>query len=273
MGAKALLVGINKYAYINPLGGCVNDVKDMANTLISLGVIHPTPGELRILTDGNATRANILAGLKWLVTGAKKGDLRIFHYSGHGSQVVDVNGDEMVDHKDETICPQDMQVEKDMITDDHLAALFKGINSSEVTLEVILDSCHSGTGTRDLNAGDNQTLIRSIRPSLDHSFLIDANPELKNRRVFRNSVIDNKMNHVLWAGCRDSQTSGEGPINGVQRGFFTYAFCKCLRGAGKGIIRAKLDSQISLYMKNSLHASQTPQLECDATNMKQPIFT
>ncbi|MEO5353402.1 MAG: caspase family protein [Magnetococcus sp. XQGC-1] len=275
MAKKALLVGINQYAHINPLSGCVNDVKDMANTLTSLGIVPAQPGSMRILTDGNATRANILEGLKWLVSGAKRGDLLVFHYSGHGSYVVDTSGDE-VDGKDETICPQDMRVDRDMITDDTLADLFKGINPNEVTLEVILDSCHSGTATRGLRLpGEEQSTIRGISPSLDHSFFADANPRLNSHRLFKRKtpVLVPKMNHVLWAGCKSSETSGEGLVGGVQRGFFTYAFCKCLRGAGVKVVRRVLESQVSIYVKNSLHATQTPQLECDPTNMSQAVFT
>ncbi|MEO5333993.1 MAG: caspase family protein [Magnetococcus sp. YQC-5] len=278
MAKKALLVGINQYAHINPLGGCVNDVKDMANTLTALNVIQPRPGDLRILTDGNATRAKILDGLKWLVGGAKKGDLLIFHYSGHGSYVVDTNGEE-VDGKDETICPQDMRVDSDMITDDTLAELFKTINPNEITLEVFLDSCHSGTATRGLrDGGENTTSIRSITPSLDYSFFADAKPGLVSRKLFhhrtsRTSVLVPKMNHILWAGCKSDQTSGENVIGGVRRGYFTYSLCKCLRGTGVKVVRTKLESQVSIYVKNLSNSSQTPQLECDATNMGQPIFT
>jgi hypothetical protein len=39
MGEKAFLVGINEYATINGLLGCINDVKDMANTLVICVVV------------------------------------------------------------------------------------------------------------------------------------------------------------------------------------------------------------------------------------------
>ena len=95
MARKALLVGINDYAPVGAGGpdlrGCVNDVRDMANTLNALGIVRATPGTMHILTDARATRANILNELRWLIQGAKRGDVLVFHYSGHGSQVVDLS--------------------------------------------------------------------------------------------------------------------------------------------------------------------------------------
>jgi len=92
---------------------------------------------------------NILAGIRWLVTGAKKGDVIVFYYSGHGSQVADVSGEE-IDRRDETICPHDYAT-AGMIKDDDLRTAFAGV-AAGVNLDVILDSCHSGTGTREMAA-------------------------------------------------------------------------------------------------------------------------
>jgi hypothetical protein len=75
MTKKALLVGINDYAPVGTGGpdlrGCVNDVRDIANTLSVLGIVPASPASMMILTDSRATRAAIMAGLRWLVTGAK----------------------------------------------------------------------------------------------------------------------------------------------------------------------------------------------------------
>lgn len=63
----------------------MNDVRDMAHTLNALGIVPAATGTMRIVTDARATRATILDGFRWLVTGAKRGDVLVFHYSGHGS--------------------------------------------------------------------------------------------------------------------------------------------------------------------------------------------
>ena len=40
------------------------------------------------------TLANIKSAISWLANGAKAGDHLVFHFSGHGGQVVDKDGDE-----------------------------------------------------------------------------------------------------------------------------------------------------------------------------------
>ena len=159
MVRKAFLVGINDYAPVGAggpdLNGCVNDVRDMASTLRDLGIVPAVPTSMHIVTDGRATRAAILNELGWLVGGAKRGDILVFYYSGHGSQMPDMTGEE-TDKRDETICPHDFAT-SGMIRDDDLRAVFSRI-AAGVNLEVILDSCHSGTGTRELALRSNENI-------------------------------------------------------------------------------------------------------------------
>ena len=285
MAKKAFLVGINDYAPCGPGGpdlrGCVNDVRDMARTLSVLGIVPAVPGSMQILTDCRATRANILAGIGWLVKGAKKGDLLIFYYSGHGSQVADTSGDE-IDGKDETICPHDFAT-AGMIIDDDLRAIFKGIPAG-VNLEVILDSCHSGTGTREMAAlaalpEEQQVTIRYVEPPLDYGFFLDEDPAIPLRGFMRakpgekQAVLVPGLNHVLWAACRDNQTAGEGSVGGAIRGYFTYCFCKVLRRAGVAVTRRRLDALVAGCLKQEFGAAQVPQLEGTAASLGEKVFT
>jgi hypothetical protein len=284
MAKKALLVGINDYSPVGAGGpdlrGCVNDVKDIAHTLNALGVVPAAPRTMRILTDRWATRAAILDGLKWLVTGAKKGDMLIFHYSGHGSQVADVSGEE-IDRKDETICPHDYAT-AGMIKDDDFRAIFRGL-AAGVNLDVLLDSCHSGSGTRELGAiaaapEEQKVTYRYVEPPLDYGFFLDADPTIPLRGILKpqsgekEAVIVRGLNHVLWAGCRDYQTSAEASISGVYRGIFTYCFCKALRRAGVGVTRNKLDALVSADIRR-MGYSQVPQLEGTARSIAERVFT
>jgi len=235
---------------------------------------------MRILTDQRATRAAILDGLKWLVKGAKKGDTIVFHYAGHGSQVADLSGEE-IDQKDETICPHDYAT-AGMIKDDDFRAIFKGI-APGVNLDVILDSCHSGTGTRELAAlsavsAENRVTYRYIEPPLDYGFVLDSNPTIPLKGILKPSgderevVLVTGLKHVLWAGCRDYQTSAEASIDGVYRGIFTYAFCKALRRAGVGVIRKKLDELVCADIR-TMGYSQVPQLEGTKPAILEKVFT
>jgi len=67
------------------------------------------------------TRRNIIEAMQWLVQGANPNDSLFFHYSGHGGQAADTNGDEE-DGTDETIYPVDFK-QAGMIIDDEMHAI------------------------------------------------------------------------------------------------------------------------------------------------------
>lgn len=283
---KALLIGINDYAPIGQGGpdlrGCVNDVRDMAHTLNALNIVPATARNLQILTDERATKRGILEKLKWLLDDAKAGDLLIFYYSGHGTQVPDINGDDN-DRIDEAICPHDLSYGT-LIRDDEFRTIFRDLPQG-VNLDVMLDSCFSGTGTRSLPAILNPSDVDKIayryyEPPVDWSYYMDANPSVINRRLFTATqekstkavVYVPGLNHVLWAACRNNQTSAEVPVEGEWRGAFTSHFCKVLRRAGKEITRRRLDSLVSADLRRD-RFTQVPQLEGTPESINQKIFT
>lgn len=147
MAKKALIVGINSYADA-PLRGCVNDAEAMHALLT--GTYGFSGDDVRVLCDGRATTDAIKHRLGWLVDGARPGDHLVFHFSGHGSQVRDRGPqDELADHKDEILCPVDLDWREKVVTDDDLAAFFRRVPRGAF-LNVVLDCCHSGSGTRSL---------------------------------------------------------------------------------------------------------------------------
>src|SRR6266480_897551 len=141
---RALLIGINNYAAVPRLRGSVNDVETMRQVLVSRWGFAER--NITMLTDERATRAGILRALDQLVKESGPSDTVYFHFSGHGSQVKDLNGDEE-DGLDETIIPQDGRSGdvRDII-DDELDEIFARMKPRSVM--IVLDSCHSGTATR-----------------------------------------------------------------------------------------------------------------------------
>ena len=126
MGNRALLVGINRYRLPgSDLQGCVNDVTNVRDVLLKYFGFKVK--DIRVLADDRATRAGILKRLEWLVKKATAGDRLLFHFSGHGSQIRDRNGDELKDRMDEILCPHDMDWDGSYIMDDDLEALFSGL--------------------------------------------------------------------------------------------------------------------------------------------------
>jgi len=118
---KALLVGINYAGTAAELRGCINDVRNMKNFLLSFGYTD-SPATMMVLTDDQSdsrrlpTRENMLNGMRWLVAGAQPGDSLFFHFSGHGGQARDTDGDEE-DGWDETILPCDYKMSGQLIDD------------------------------------------------------------------------------------------------------------------------------------------------------------
>lgn len=102
-----------------------------------------------VLTDdqpnplSRPTRANIIRACHWLVEGARPNDSLFLHFSGHGGQTEDLDGDEE-DGLDETIYPVDFKT-AGMIVDDELHDILVKPLPAGCRLTAIFDCCHSGS--------------------------------------------------------------------------------------------------------------------------------
>lgn len=270
MGDKALLVGINKYKLPgSDLQGCVNDVTNMRHMLLTY--FGFTVKQIRVIVNERATKANIMKRLEWLVKGAKPGDRLVFHYSGHGSQIRDRSGDELKDRLDEILCPHDMDWDGTYILDDDLGAIFSKIPKG-ANLEVFLDSCHSGTATREIVVPGNipvETTVRQrfLTPPVD--ILCREEEDLPVKRLLRGNPTT--ISHVLFSGCRENQTSADALINGSYNGAFTYYFCKHMRDTNAELTRSEVLKRLRASLKFNKY-DQVPQLECPASKLKKKIL-
>ena len=276
MPKKALLVGINDYKGINDLRGCVNDVLDMHFSLRSL--FNFETREIRVLTDSRATRDNIIHRLKWLVDGTEAGDIRIFSFSGHGSQIRDRDGDELDDNLDELICPYDMDWDGKFITDDELNNILKDVPEGAL-LEVFLDCCHSGTGLREMGlepppelAAPHPTLNRYLPPPADIFLRLSGEEDELNQKGFTKGFHERSArHHILWAGCMAKQTSADAFIDGRYHGAFTYYLNRHLRQNPR-LSRRELLKKVRASLTHNGY-SQVPQLETEATGRERVVFT
>jgi hypothetical protein len=276
MANRALLVGINDYQGISDLKGCINDVTNMRDILKTY--LDFTNKDIRVLVDRRATKANILKRLRWMIDGAKPGDFLVFHFSGHGSQIRDRDGDELQDQMDELICPWDMNWDDGFITDDMLNEIFSQLKKN-IFLEVFLDCCHSGTGLRGDGLGrpaelgpENQTLDRYLPPPMDIVCRSDGEEdELNAIRGFA-SKTRSTLKHILWSGCMSNQTSADAYIKGTYNGAFTYYFCQHLRKTGGQLNRRRLLKRVRNSLRHNGYG-QIPQLECAATAKKTKTLT
>lgn len=156
----ALLIGIGNYPqeggwqHINS----TNDLAVISDALRRRGVPNDN---IFLMKDQQATRAGILNMWKSVfLPRLQRGDVVYFQFSGHGQQVADDNGDEL-DGYDEAIVPYDSPLRyqagvyqgENLIRDDELNNLFtdlRGRLGPSGNLMVVLDACHSGTGTRGM---------------------------------------------------------------------------------------------------------------------------
>ncbi|KAF8656187.1 hypothetical protein AX16_002625 [Volvariella volvacea WC 439] len=168
---KALCIGINYFGQDGELRGCINDANNIKNFLIRH--FGYREGDIVMLTDDagdprqHPTRDNIIRGMQWLVRNAAPDDSLFFHYSGHGGQTKDHDGDE-ADGYDEVIYPVDHR-ENGHIVDDHMHDIMVKSLPPGCRLTAIFDSCHSGSalGMSQSNGTNHLlTLTTGSRPSL-----------------------------------------------------------------------------------------------------------
>jgi len=189
--------------------------------------------------------------MQWLVSDVKPGDSLFFHYSGHGSQVIDTSGDEE-DGLDETICPVDFKSAGQIIDDDINDLLVKTIPEG-ARLTALMDCCHSGTGM------DLPYMYRSSKNGL-----VDTTPRsfslFRKRRSARPPPGSSSGEVILFSGCRDDQTSADTGLKATAGGAMTNAFLEALDRAPNGNY-----VQLLWEMRESLRNGvfvQIPQLSC-----------
>ncbi|KAF9355580.1 Ca(2+)-dependent cysteine protease [Mortierella sp. AD094] len=288
---RALLIGINYTGLANPLHGCVNDTAIMKAFLLEVGFKEEN---IRILTDDQVgtkwmpTKANIMHNLEWLIHDATKNDSYFLHYSGHGGQVVDLDGDE-TDGMDNCIFPLD-HAEKGVIVDDELHNVLVKALPQGVRLTVVFDCCHSGSALDLPYIYASTGYIRgsSALANLGHelvqgNFDAEALKELQlkwqtlqlEEKEFGRQVSLKAANAdvIMFSGCKDDQTSADVSItkggNTSSNGAMTYAFTKSIRENPTQSYQEMLNS-IRELLKDKY--KQRPQLSSSRPMNMQELF-
>jgi len=277
MAKRAVLIGINKYQVPgSDLRGCVNDVNNLQKVLTRY---YGFAGkDITVLTDLKATKKAMEAAIQKLVAGAKKCDVLLLHYSGHGSNVPDNDGDE-ADKRDEILCPTDLDW-KDPLRDDWLRKTFDKLKAG-VSLTVIMDCCHSGTNTRAILPPDAPIKERYLPSPWD---LVAAESGRKLRGVVKgelrassrakrrkSDVVHADICELLITGCRDTQTSADAFISGSYNGALTYYLVKSIEEANGKLSYRELHKQTLAKLKGDY--DQVPQLEGNKAKFERPFLS
>lgn len=233
----ALLIGINYRNSKAELNGCINDVILMKNILISkFGYLEKNIILLTDDTNIKPTKKNIIDYIQQLVDKSNNGINEFWlHYSGHGTNIKDLNGDEN-DGYDEVIVPLDY--DKGIITDDQLYQILQNLHKNS-RMFCIMDCCHSGT-------------------------ILDLQYKLNNNNYWHKVGKQSNNNICMISGCQDNQTSADAfiPFSNNQylwRGAMTWAFIQTLKKYRYRINLITLINHMKYLLKTNGY-SQIPQL-------------
>ena len=227
---KALIIGINYIGTSSMLNGCINDAKNIETYLKEQNFTH-----IKMLTDETPitpTRVNILNEIKSLLETSNENDTLFIYYSGHGSNIVDRNGDEL-DGYDELILPLDFN----FIKDDELKTLINTYGKSNTNLIAFFDSCNSGSAL-----------------DLKYQILEKVNYDDISENT---NTMETICNVLFISGCRDDQVSIETFINNKTQGAMTWSFLEIVQN-NKSLTWRNLVKKMREILKSQSY--QIPQL-------------
>jgi hypothetical protein len=177
----ALLIGANEYQNLEErwwLNGPSNDVELVRDYLLTDAPVPYKADNILILADNlggvqPATLANIRAAVAELTARVQPGDFVYLHFSGHGTQAPELVAGSELDGLDELFLPVDIGPWSDQVgavenalVDDEIGAMIDGLRAKGADVWVVFDSCHSGTATRAVDAGDDDVRTRQLDPSV-----------------------------------------------------------------------------------------------------------
>lgn len=254
----ALLIGINYTGTPIPLNGCINDIRNIYAVLTTQ--FNYDEKHVNVLTDETPTKptsANIQTCIRNLVKQVAPGDTVLLYYSGHGSSVMDRNGDEL-DRRDEVMVPIDY-LQSGVITDDWLFANFVAMLPKGAKAWIFTDCCNSGT-LMDLKynmrsqcryiGSDQAKEYKETEWTNQFSYSIERSKDIQ-------------CSVCMFSGCLDPETSADAFIDNQSQGAFTWCLLQWLKQSKKAkaidvlkYINCKLD--IAGYSQNSQLSFTTP---------------
>ncbi|WP_378944762.1 caspase family protein [Paracoccus sp. R86501] len=255
----ALTIGIDHYAGSARLQGCGRDSDSWRDLLEQRGY------QVTQITGPERThRDALVAHLRDFVARGRAGDSLIWHYSGHGMEVMPEFGTDNDDGdmaRDQAIVASnnsigiDAQLDHALI-DDQIHTLLQALNPA-AQMHVFLDSCHSGTATRLAMSGRPRSL-GTLRKAhyVPHGRSFTMPPTGTRGTGYEGS------NHVLYSASSAIQTAQENgsPVMGV----FSRAVRDMLAGNPGAMTNAQFRARINALTVGN---NQTPGVYCDPARM------
>ncbi|MBD2772747.1 caspase family protein [Iningainema tapete] len=262
----ALLVGIDKYhpnSGVPCLYGCVNDIKAI-EAYLRKRIITGSEWQLVesdvpwLLINEHSTRRAIINGFQQHLYKADSEDIALFYFAGHGSQEAAPQEfcSEEPDHLIENLVCYDSRTQNGLhLADKELDYLIYQLAKNNPHILVILDCCHSGTGTRNPEVAVRQAVVDGRRRDLKD--FIFSEQWVRDR----NSANYKPGRHVTLAACRSHETAKEyTPEDGVTRGVFSYFLMRSLHNSNNIISYIDLISNTRALVSGKKQ-EQSPQIE------------
>jgi hypothetical protein len=208
----AMIVGVSTYAANRTLEGAALDAKRIYAFLADMPNRYFPKQNICVLTDSEGTYAGFRdAFRKALIERAAGAAEVFFYYAGHGSALPDNNGDE-TDRRDETLFLYDSQPRErpedglfyNQLRDDEFNGLLAELYAKNKNLTVILDSCHSGSATRDL--GEEKARFVESGAASGEAAPPAAPPEKSSFPEFSPDIMPDA---VVLSASRDSELAKE----------------------------------------------------------------
>ena len=277
---RALVVGASGYPNLAEklrLHGPKNDTREFANTLARLGI---AAGDITVLADGvsglsegidvggNATKAAILGRLDALADASQDGDLVVFYFSGHGTQLPDLNGDEQGGF-DEVFLPYDVGKWGDngienAVIDDELNARITRILDKGADFFGVVDACHSATGFRALDDEDSDVRKREVDPTELGAPAMPPAPA-KRFAFSAETAAKHKGRAAFFYAAQEAEVALERkPKPGEADesfGVFTYNLLKRINATPDLTYRTLHQAVVDDIKRGNLMSTQTPELE------------
>ncbi len=273
MTVYALLVGIDEYAVVRDLNGCVRDVERMEEFLqarvIPTETNRPVNSDeylqIKKLINKDATREALIEGFRTHLGQADDNDVAFFYYSGHGSEESAPPEFWHLDptHKNQTLVCHDSRMHASAwdLADKELGYLISeltaGKNQEKFHTLVILDSCHSGGGTRD--SYDVRMTMADLRERKLSDYIVPQDA-VETISVGEHWYRPPEGKHILMSACRPDQLAKERVINKETRGVFSYHLLTALQSAGPNLTYRNLSKHVNALVQVMVK-DQVPQLE------------
>jgi len=286
----ALLVGINEYdprSRIPWLQGCVNDIRGMQVYLGNRVTQVDFSLQLRVLINEQATRQSIIDGFREHLAQATAEDVVLFYYAGHGAQAAapepfwPTSPDRMM----ETVVCYDSRIDAEHwdLADKELAQLIAEVDSKKPHIALVLDCCHSGSGTRESNS---LVAIRRAEPdyrirpfeslllsSQDAQSMTAQSQNVPGMRGLSSMQAQLPIGrHVVLSACQKREEAREYTGGDVPCGAFSYFLQESLFKANGHLSYRDLFKRTNALIRSSPLA-QSPQMDAThAEDLEQPFL-